>query len=91
MDNNILKAIDEKLALMTRLQAIENEKLALMTRLQAIEAVKGRPLQEQVALLHSAGMSPSEIAAALGKTANNIRVQLHLGKKSKHKENIQNE
>ena len=91
MDDSILKSIYEKLALMTRLQDIQNEKLALMTRLQAIEAVKGRSLQEQVALLHSAGMSPSEIAAALGKTSNNIRVQLHLGKKSKHKEMTQNE
>ncbi len=83
MDEHILKSIEEKLALMTRLQAIENEKLALMTRLQAIEAVKGRTLQEQVILLHSAGMSPSDIALALGKKPNNIRVQLHLGKKSK--------
>ncbi|GEM_PF-1427821 len=71
MNEEILNSIDSK--------------LTIVIRLIALEAVKGRPLQEQVELLSSAGMTPSEIAAALGKTPNNIRVQLHLVKKSKAK------
>jgi pseudouridine-5'-phosphate glycosidase len=67
MSDNILKSIDGK--------------LTMIIRLLALDVVKGRTLNEQIELLHNTGMSASEIAAALGKTSNNIRVQLHLMKK----------
>ena len=67
MSDDVLKSIDNK--------------LTMIIRLLALDVVKGRSLNEQIELLHNAGMSASEIAAALGKTSNNIRVQLHLMKK----------
>jgi len=67
MSEDILKSID------TRLHTI--------TKLIALDAVKGRPFQEQVKLLHGIGMPTLEIADCLGKTPNNVRVALHMLKK----------
>ncbi len=71
-DENLLKSIDSK--------------LYLLTKLMALDVVKGRPFSEQVKMLHSVEMSPSEIAACLGKTPNNIRVAIHTLKKKSKKE-----
>lgn len=67
MSDEILKSIDSK--------------LTVVSRLLALNVVKGRPLSEQMDLLHNAGMSVAEIASTLGRTPNNVRVQLHLKKK----------
>lgn len=69
MSEELLKSIDKK--------------LTVVSRILALNAVKGRPLNEQMELLNNAGMSVSEIATTLGRTTNNVRVQLHLKKKSK--------
>lgn len=69
MNDDILKSIDTR--------------LKLITKLIAMDVVKGRTLQEQVKLLHDVGMQPYEIAECLGKTANNIRVAIHSLKKKK--------
>lgn len=63
MSDEVLKSIDEK--------------LTMMTKLIALDVVKGRPFAEQVEILDNAGMTPAEIAACLRKTPNNIRVTLH--------------
>lgn len=71
MSEHILKSIDEK--------------MKLVVRLLALDLIKGRPLNQQIELLYNASMSTAEIAAVLGRTPNNIRVQLHLmKKKAKH-------
>ena len=67
MSEDILKSIDEN--------------IKLVVRLLASAQVKGKSLTEQITLLRNAGMSPAEIATMLGKTPNNIRVQLYLMKK----------
>lgn len=71
MSEELLKSIDKK--------------LTVMSRLLALNAVKSKPLNEQMELLNNAGMSVAEIASMLGRTPNNVRVQLHLKKKSKKK------
>ena len=59
------------------------EKLDKMTKLIAALAIKDKGLKEQVKLLSSAGLKPSEIADMLGKSANLIRVtKFELGKKN---------
>lgn len=72
MSEEILKSIDAK--------------LTVVSRLLALNVVKGRPLNEQMQILHNAGMSVAEIATTLGRTPNNVRVQLHLMKKKGKKE-----
>lgn len=72
MTEDILKSIDSK--------------LTVVSRLLALNVVKGRPLNEQMQILHNAGMSVAEIASTLGRTPNNVRVQLHLMKKKDKKE-----
>lgn len=66
-DESILKSIDSK--------------LDMLTKLMALDVVKGRTFTEQVKMLHSIGMSPSEIASCIGKTPNNVRVAIHTLKK----------
>lgn len=81
MAEEILKSIDSK--------------LMVVSRLLALNVVKGRPLNEQMQILHNVGMSVAEIASTLGRTPNNVRVQLHLlkkkGKNTKSEENEQQE
>ena len=60
-----------------------DDKLTTLTRLVALNIVKGRPFMEQIELLHNAGLTPTEIATVLGKTSNNIRVQLYYIRKKK--------
>lgn len=67
------------------LQSIDS-KLTVVSRLLALNVVKGRPFSEQMQILHNAGMSVAEIASTLGRTSNNVRVQLHLMKKKDKKE-----
>lgn len=75
MSDDILKSMDSR--------------LKLITKLIAIDVVKGRTFQEQVKLLHDVGMQPSEIAECLGKTANNVRVAVHaLNKKKRGDKNV---
>lgn len=79
MSEDLLKSIDTK--------------MTVLSRLLALNVVKGRPLNEQMQILHNAGMSVAEIASTLGRTPNNVRVQLHLmrkkGKNNKSEENDQ--
>lgn len=67
--------------------------MTVLSRLLALNVVKGRPLNEQMQILQNAGMSVAEIASTLGRTPNNVRVQLHLmrkkGKNNKSEENGQ--
>lgn len=72
MGDEILKSIDLK--------------LTIVSRLLALNLVKGRPFNEQMQILHNAGMTVTEIALTLGRTTNNVRVQLHLMKKKDKKE-----
>lgn len=64
-----------------------DSRLHIMTKLLALDVVKGRPFQEQVKLLYGTGMTPSEIADCLSKTSNNVRVALHYLKKKEAKKN----
>ena len=72
MSDDILKSMDSR--------------LKLITKLIAIDVVKGRTFQEQVKLLYNVGMQPFEIAECLGKTSNNVRVAVHVLKKKKEVE-----
>lgn len=72
MSEELLKSIDQK--------------LEMVTKLLALQVAKGRTFMEQIELLSNAGLSPVQIASCLGKTPNNIRVQLHFIKKKKSKE-----
>lgn len=58
-------------------------KMSTLIRLIALDIVKGRSFMEQIELLSNAGLTPAEIAIVLGKTPNNIRVQLHHIRKKK--------
>ena len=71
MSEEILKSIDSK--------------LTVVSRLLALNVVKGRQLNEQMQILHNAGMNVAEIASTLGRTPNNVRVQLHLMKRKSKK------
>ena len=66
------------------LRKVDN-KLSTLIRLISLDTVKGRPFVEQIELLHNAGLAPSDIATILGKTPNNIRVQLHQIRKKRTK------
>jgi hypothetical protein len=60
-----------------------DDKMTMLVRLVSLNIVKGRPFTEQIELLNNAGLAPAEIATILGKTPNNIRVQLHYIRKRK--------
>ena len=73
------------------LESIDN-RLRIIAKLLALDTIKGRQFQEQVKILHDLGMTPSEIADCLGKTANNVRVAIHgINKKKLVKVNQKNE
>ena len=59
------------------------KRLDAVSRLLAIIAAKNLSFREQVRFLSYAGLSPSEIATVLGKSANNVRVTLSAIRKSK--------
>ena len=68
------------------LQKSIDDKLTVISRLLSLSIVRGRPINEQMELLHNAGMTVAEIATTLGKTPNHVRVELCLmTKKSKKK------
>jgi len=67
MSDDILKSIDAR--------------LLIATKLLALEVVKGKQSQEQIKLLHDVGMEAVEIAECLGKTTNYVRVAIHTLKK----------
>ena len=68
------------------LQKSIDDKLTVVSRLLALSIVRGRPLNEQMELLHNAGMTVAEIATTLGRTPNHVRVELHLMKKKSKEE-----
>lgn len=59
------------------------KKLDALSRLLALNVVARKKFIEQVAILSSAGFMPKEIAEILGKTPNNVSVQLDRIKKRK--------
>jgi len=67
------------------LKSMDN-KLKTIIKLLSLEVVKGRTFTEQVELLDTIGLTPTEIAACLGKTPNNVRVTLHKLRKGSSKE-----
>jgi hypothetical protein len=70
----LIKSIDHKLSTLSEML---DKKISMLMKIVALDAVKGRPLNEQIHLLDSIGMSPAEIASCLGKTPNTVRVLLH--------------
>ncbi len=67
MSEEILKSIDNR--------------LSSIVKILSFSIIKGKPLNESIELLYNAGLTPADIASILGKTPNNIRVQIHLLKK----------
>ncbi|GEM_PF-6496696 len=70
------------------------KKLDTIIRLLAIGVARDKSLKEQVALLGSAGLTPTEIAEVLNKTPNLIRVTQHglrHGKKGRDKDEAKDE
>ena len=59
-----------------------NRKLELIIKLLSTQIVNGKDYREQVFLLDKIGLKPKEIADITGKTPNNVKVTLHLIKKS---------
>ncbi|MGI0045895.1 MAG: hypothetical protein ACREBB_01720 [Nitrosotalea sp.] len=47
-------------------------KLEILSKLMGLSLVQGKPLKEQVRILYKAGLTPTQIAAHLGTTKNNI-------------------
>ena len=64
-----------------------DQKLEMVIKLLALRVANGRTFMEQIELLDNVGLSPVQIATCLGKTPNNIRVQLHAVRKKKSKKN----
>lgn len=58
------------------------KKMDVLIKLMAISALRDKGFREQVRILDSIGLKPSEISELLGKTANNVRVTLHDIRKS---------
>lgn len=54
-----------------------SEKMDIIINLLVLDAVEGKQLKDQVLKLSSVGFQPKQIAEALGKTPNHIRVLLH--------------
>ena len=62
-----------------------SKKLDVISNLLAAQLVQGKEYREQVYLLHNLGLQFKDIAVLTGKTANNVKVTLHLIKKKKPK------
>jgi hypothetical protein len=54
-----------------------SDKMDVMIRLLAINATSGKSVKDQIRLLNTMGMTPKQIADALGKTQNQVNVTLH--------------
>ena len=61
-------------------------KLDLLIKLTALNVAKDMKVKEQVRLLYSLGVKPSEIARILGKTQNYVNVTLHKIRKEESKQ-----
>lgn len=83
----LLRSIDLKISALSEML---DKKISMLMKIDALDAVKGRPLNEQIHLLNSIGMSPTEIASCLGKTPNTIRVLLHRVKKESTSNKLKN-
>jgi len=70
---------------------VMEHKLDTIIKLLAIQAIGSKNFREQIALLSSMGMTAKEIAELTGKTANNVKVTLHLIRKSKNTKVKKNE
>lgn len=68
-----------------------NTKLDTVIKLLAIQSIGDKGYREQVKLLDSIGLQAKDIAELTGKTANNVKVTLHLIRKSKKKGGKKNE
>ena len=62
---------------------IVNEKLDKVCKLLAIIAIQGKTFREQIQLLSSIGMGPTDIAKLIGKDVNTIKVTKSIIKKGK--------
>lgn len=60
-----------------------NAKLNTVIKLLAIQSIGDKDYREQVTLLDSMGLQAKDIAELTGKTSNNVKVTLHLIRKSK--------
>lgn len=69
MDEENLKSIDTK--------------MSLMLKLLALNIVSGKQVNEQISLLHNAGITPKDIAEILGKTQQHVNTTLYKMRKSK--------
>jgi len=62
-----------------------NAKLDIAVRLLSIQSIDDKDYRDQVTLLDSAGLKAKDIAELTGKSPNNVKVTLHLIRKSKKK------
>lgn len=60
-------------------------KLEMLVMLLSAQLIEGKDYRDQVKILYGAGLSYRDIAKLTGKTENNVKVTLHLIKKSKKK------
>ncbi|MCH7964388.1 MAG: hypothetical protein IH852_10685 [Bacteroidetes bacterium] len=65
--------------------SIIESKLNIVIKLLALQAIGDKEYRQQVMFLDSIGLQPKEIAELIGKTANNVKVTLHLIRKSQQK------
>ncbi len=59
-----------------------SKKLETIIKLLGAQLIIGKENREQVQFLYNAGLSYKDIAGLTGKTENNVKVTLHLIKKS---------
>jgi DNA-directed RNA polymerase specialized sigma24 family protein len=65
--------------------SIIEKKLNTVIKLLAIQAIGDKEYRQQITLLDSMGLQINDIAELTGKTANNVKVTLHLIRKNKSK------
>lgn len=63
--------------------AIIDKKLSTLIKLLSAQLIQGKDYRDQVEFLYKAGLPYKDIAALIGKTENNVKVTLHLIKKTK--------
>jgi len=70
---------------------ILSDKLDVIINLMGTQLIRDREYRDQVILLHNSGLDFATIAKLTGKTANNIKVTLHLIKKGAKSRKTKNE
>ncbi len=60
-----------------------DKKLSTLIKLLGAQLIQDKDYRDQVEFLYKAGLPYKEIAALTGKTENNVKVTLHLIKKTK--------